>query len=175
MAPLIMRARSSKKGFWVCMARDSVKDYSWKVRCRSLPFQPASPYNAAGPRQAGERGCMILVAGGAGFIGSNLVAALDQRGERVAVADWLGAGDKWRNLAKREIEAFVRPEALDAWLEERGGELDLVYHLGAISSTTETDADRLLENNVLLSQRLWSWCAENGEPLIYASSAATYG
>ncbi|SMF46162.1 ADP-L-glycero-D-manno-heptose 6-epimerase [Tistlia consotensis] len=118
---------------------------------------------------------MILVTGGAGFIGSNLVAALDARGERVAVSDRLGQGDKWRNLAKRELEALIRPEALDAWLEECGGELDLIYHMGAISSTTETDADALVANNLLLSQKLWTWCAENGVPLIYASSAATYG
>ena len=118
---------------------------------------------------------MILVTGGAGFIGSNLVAALDARGEAVAVSDWLGQGDKWRNLAKRDLEVLIRPEALDDWLEERGGELDLVYHLGAISSTTESDADALVEHNLLLSQRLWGWCADNGVPLIYASSAATYG
>lgn len=118
---------------------------------------------------------MILVTGGAGFIGSNLVAALEADGEPVAVSDWLGSGDKWRNLAKRELEALVLPEALDEWLEERGGELDLIYHLGAISSTTETDVDKLVANNLLLSQKLWTWCAENGVPLVYASSAATYG
>ncbi len=118
---------------------------------------------------------MYLVTGGAGFIGSNLVAALSEGGARVAVCDRLGSGDKWRNLAKRELHALVPPEGLDDLLAAEGASVKAVLHLGAITSTTETDADLLLRVNFGLSQRLWRWCAEAGVPLIYASSAATYG
>lgn len=118
---------------------------------------------------------MILVTGGAGFIGSNLVAALDDRGRRVAVCDRLGSGDKWKNLRRRELEALVAPDGLEAFLDARGAELDAVVHMGAISATTETDADLIVDTNLRLSQRVWRWCAERDVPLIYASSAATYG
>ncbi len=118
---------------------------------------------------------MILVTGGAGFIGSNLVAALEARGERVCVVDRLGRDDKWKNLARRELDELVDPSALPDFLARRGGEIERVYHMGAISATTETDADLIVETNVRLSQALWRWCAEAGVPLVYASSAATYG
>ncbi len=118
---------------------------------------------------------MILVTGGAGFIGSNLVAALAERGQRVAICDWLGETDKWRNIAKHEVSAIVPPDQLFAWLEGGGHNLSAIVHLGAISATTERDGDRLAATNVTLPQRLWRWCAAAGLPLIYASSAATYG
>jgi ADP-L-glycero-D-manno-heptose 6-epimerase len=118
---------------------------------------------------------MILVTGGAGFIGSNLVAALDARGERVVVSDWLGQGDKWRNLAKRDLEMIIAPEQLHDFLSPRGGDIQAVFHMGAISTTTETDIDQIVENNLRLSQALWGWCAIRNVPFIYASSAATYG
>jgi ADP-L-glycero-D-manno-heptose 6-epimerase len=118
---------------------------------------------------------MILVTGGAGFIGSNLVAALDDRGARVSVCDRLGNDDKWRNLARREIDEFVPPDQLHDFLARRGGEVEAVVHMGAISATTETDADLIIDTNLRLSQRVWHWCSAQEVPLIYASSAATYG
>ncbi|HET9949494.1 MAG TPA: ADP-glyceromanno-heptose 6-epimerase [Longimicrobiales bacterium] len=118
---------------------------------------------------------MILVTGGAGFIGSNLVARLVEEGRRVVVSDWLGTGDKWRNLGRHGLDELVAPEGLAELLEGRGREVELVYHLGAITSTTETDADLLAETNLRLSQRIWRWCAQREVPLVYASSAATYG
>jgi ADP-L-glycero-D-manno-heptose 6-epimerase len=118
---------------------------------------------------------MILVTGGAGFIGSNLVARLVEEGRRVAISDTLGSGDKWRNLARHPIDELVAPGALTDLLERRGREIELVYHLGAITSTTETDADLLTETNLRLPQRVWRWCAAEEIPLVYASSAATYG
>ncbi|WP_119165252.1 ADP-glyceromanno-heptose 6-epimerase [Algihabitans albus] len=118
---------------------------------------------------------MILVTGGAGFIGSNLVSALAARGERVVVADWLGHEEKWRNLAKAEIEAILPPEELLSALELGEFSPDAVFHMGAVSSTTETDGDLLAQTNFTLSQRLWRWCREVHAPFIYASSAATYG
>jgi ADP-L-glycero-D-manno-heptose 6-epimerase len=118
---------------------------------------------------------MILVTGGAGFIGSNVVAALAERGVPLAVCDRLHGGDKWRNLAKVALRALIAPEALAGWLATEAAQVQAVIHLGAITSTTETDVDLITEVNVRLSQSLWRWCAASGRRFIYASSAATYG
>ncbi|GAB4364464.1 MAG: ADP-glyceromanno-heptose 6-epimerase [Kiloniellaceae bacterium] len=118
---------------------------------------------------------MLLVTGGAGFIGSNLVAALAERGHDVVVCDRLGSGDKWRNLAHHAVEDVIPPEELPQFLRWAEGRLSAVFHLGAISATTETDGDALLANNFRLSKVFWDHCAREGIPLIYASSAATYG
>jgi ADP-L-glycero-D-manno-heptose 6-epimerase len=118
---------------------------------------------------------MILVTGGAGFIGSNLVARLTAEAGRVSVNDRLGVGDKWRNLARHPFDELVAPDDLGDFLRRRGDEIELVYHLGAITSTTETDADLLADTNIRLPQRLWRWCARHQVPFVYASSAATYG
>ena len=117
---------------------------------------------------------MLLVTGGAGFIGSNLVAALNDAGRAdIAVCDVLGHDGKWRNLAKRQLADFVPPADLADWL--KGRRLDAVIHLGAISETTATDGDLVIETNFRLSMRLLDWCTANATPFIYASSAATYG
>lgn len=117
---------------------------------------------------------MILVTGGAGFIGSNIVAALNDAGRAdVAVCDFLGDEGKWRNLAKRQLADVVPPAELMDWL--KGRKLDAVIHMGAISETTATDGDLVIETNFRLSMRLLDWCTANGVPFIYASSAATYG
>jgi ADP-L-glycero-D-manno-heptose 6-epimerase len=117
---------------------------------------------------------MLLVTGGAGFIGSNVVAALNDAGRTdVVVCDLLGHDGKWRNLAKRQLADIVPPAELTNWLT--GRRLDAVIHLGAISETTATDADLVVETNFRSSMRLLDWCTANAVPLIYASSAATYG
>ncbi len=118
---------------------------------------------------------MYFVTGGAGFIGSNLVAALGARDERVVVCDRLGDQDKWRNLAHHELDDLVAPERAFELLDARTEAVQAVVHMGAISATTETDGDRLVENNFRLSRDLWRWCTAHEVPLIYASSAATYG
>jgi len=117
---------------------------------------------------------MLLVTGGAGFIGSNLVASLNAAGRTdIAVNDSLGTDAKWRNLGKRQIADFIPPADLWRWLE--GRPIEAVIHLGAISDTTATDADLVIETNFRLSLRLLNWCTIHRLRFIYASSAATYG
>jgi ADP-L-glycero-D-manno-heptose 6-epimerase len=119
---------------------------------------------------------MIIVTGGAGFIGSNLVAALEARGEtEIVVVDRLGQDDKWRNLAKRHLADLVPPEGMNSLISANLTEIDVIFHMGAISSTTERDVDLILDNNWRTSMNLWSLAARHGLRLIYASSAATYG
>jgi len=119
---------------------------------------------------------MIVVTGATGFIGSNLLAALEAAGFADLVAcDVLGREEKWRNIAKRELAQIIPPPALFDFLTANRGKVETVFHLGAISSTTETDADLIVEQNFRFSLRLWDWCTEARVPLIYASSAATYG
>jgi ADP-L-glycero-D-manno-heptose 6-epimerase len=121
------------------------------------------------PRQA------VVVTGGAGFIGSNIVAALAAKGQPVVVIDWFGTSDKWRNIAKHEIADIVAPDNMMAWLKSNDWAVRSVVHMGAVSSTTERDADLIVERNFRTSLRLWDWCTEHRKPFIYASSAATYG
>jgi ADP-L-glycero-D-manno-heptose 6-epimerase len=118
---------------------------------------------------------MILVTGGAGFIGSNVVGELAERGEQVAVCDRLRRAEKWRNLAKVPVREFIAPESLLEWLPTQVANIDTIIHMGAISSTTEPDVDLITAVNFRLSQALWRWCASAGKRFIYASSAATYG
>ena len=119
---------------------------------------------------------MILVTGGAGFIGSNLHRALVGRGHETVVADRLraGAAGKWRNLRNHPPSRLVTPDRLDAFLAGDPA-IEMVFHLGAVSSTTADDGDLVWDSNVALSQRLFAWCAERQVRFVYASSAATYG
>jgi len=117
---------------------------------------------------------MFLVTGGAGFIGSNVVASLNEGGASgIAVSDRLESDHKWRNLAKHQIADMIPPPELNRWLD--GRKLDAVIHMGAISDTTAADGDLVMENNFRTSLRLLDWCTAMGTPFIYASSAATYG
>ena len=119
---------------------------------------------------------MLVVTGGAGFIGSVLAAALNEAGRSdLVIVDRFGHDEKWRNIAKRDFFEIVPVEALHSWLERFGGEVEAIFHLGAISATTFTDADEIIANNLNYSIALWRWCAAAKRPLIYASSAATYG
>lgn len=119
----------------------------------------------------------LIVTGAAGFIGRNLVAALNQRGEtNIFLVDALGRDEKWRNLAGLAFEDFwsiadfrqcVRTNALP--------KTTTIFHLGACSATDEADADYLLDNNYRTTRELCEWSLRNGTRFIYASSAATYG
>ena len=117
---------------------------------------------------------MILVTGGAGFIGSNLHAALVQRGLETVVVDRLRSRGKWRNLAVHPPARIVAPEALEDFLASHPA-VEMVFHLGAISATTATEGDLVWGVNVELPLMLWRWCAARGVRMVYASSAATYG
>jgi len=121
---------------------------------------------------------LILVTGAAGFIGSNIVARLSEDGVYdVAACDRLrdAASGKWRNLAKHPISDFVAPELMFDWLDRNVADLEAVIHMGAVSSTMEPDADKIIHTNFSLSRDLFRWCTQNKRRLIYASSAATYG
>jgi ADP-L-glycero-D-manno-heptose 6-epimerase len=119
---------------------------------------------------------MLVITGGGGFIGSVLAAALNDLGRAdLVIVDRLGSGDKWRNLAKRDFFEIVPVEGLASWLERHGDAVEAVFHLGANSATTERDADHMIANNLNYSIAVWRWCTAHKRPLVYASSAATYG
>jgi ADP-L-glycero-D-manno-heptose 6-epimerase len=121
---------------------------------------------------------IVFVTGGAGFIGSNIVARMaEDRDLDVVVCDRLREADlgKWKNIAKHPIGDFVAPADMFEWLEKRWRDVELVVHMAAISSTTEPDADKIIHSNFALSRDLFRWCADRQRRLIYASSAATYG
>ena len=118
---------------------------------------------------------MKLVTGAGGFIGSNLVAALEATGHEIAVCDWLDAPQKIRNLENRRVAERISPDGLLTFMRDRAGEIETIFHMGAISSTTETNVALINEINVILPEQIWMWCRDHEVPLIYASSAATYG
>ncbi|MGH7046427.1 MAG: ADP-glyceromanno-heptose 6-epimerase [Stellaceae bacterium] len=119
---------------------------------------------------------MLVITGGGGFIGSVLAARLNDSGRSdLIIVDRFGSGEKWRNIAKREFFEIVAIDALLPWLDRFGDAVEAVFHLGANSSTTERDADKIIATNLNYSVALWRWCARAGKRFFYASSAATYG
>jgi ADP-L-glycero-D-manno-heptose 6-epimerase len=117
---------------------------------------------------------MILITGGAGFIGSNLHRTLLERDLETVVVDWLGSEGKWRNLAAHPPSRMLPPDELDGFLASHPP-VEMIFHLGAISETTALDGDLTWATNVETSLRLWRWSAHHGVRMVYASSAATYG
>jgi ADP-L-glycero-D-manno-heptose 6-epimerase len=119
----------------------------------------------------------VLVTGGAGFIGSALVWALNQRGcEDIVVCDILGTNEKWRNLTPLRFADYVEGDVLLARLQSGAlGKFDLVLHMGACSATTERDATYLIRNNYEFTKDLAKWALGAKARFVYASSAATYG
>jgi len=121
---------------------------------------------------------MIIVTGGAGFIGSAIIAALNKRGiDNIVVVDELGSDLRWKNLVNLSFADYInKDDFLELVLEDDfHQDIKTVLHLGACSSTTETDATFLMQNNFQYTKLLATWAFEHDIRFIYASSAATYG
>ena len=122
---------------------------------------------------------MHILTGGAGFIGSNMLAELNRQGiDDILIVDNLGSGEKWKNLVGKRFTDYLHKDRFANMLRENRGlpsQVTAVIHLGACSSTTETNADYMLANNTAYSKLLASWALKQNARFIYASSAATYG
>src|ERR1700730_19143514 len=97
---------------------------------------------------------LVVVTGGAGFIGSHIVLELARAGRRVVVCDVFRRGEKWRNLAAARLHDIIRPEALLDWLAHHRDKVAVIVHMGAISSTTETDIDKFVATHIRLTLHL---------------------
>lgn len=118
----------------------------------------------------------IIVTGGAGFIGSNVVAQLSALQKYdIVVCERFGDSNKWRNIRNHTLWEVITPDHLMDWLEENKSTLEAIVHLGGISSTTEKDIDLILQYNLRDSIALWKWCNQQQVRFIYASSSTTYG
>lgn len=118
---------------------------------------------------------MIVITGGAGFIGSNVLSAMSKASNaELAVCDWVDQ-EKQPNIAGHRVGETVSPDRLFEFLGDRGRDIELIVHMGANSSTTDPDVDLVFHYNLDFSVRLWNWCTTNRCRLIYASSASTYG
>ncbi len=122
---------------------------------------------------------MIVITGGAGFIGSVLLWQLNERGQKdILIVDQKAKGSpKWKNVRKHHFSDYVESDDFIAQLEKNAfkGKIDAIFHMGACSDTTEMNKAYLRDNNSLYSERVARWCLENHVYLCYASSAATYG
>ena len=117
----------------------------------------------------------VIVTGAAGFIGSCIVRALNDKGnDDIVIVDNISSTEKWKNLVNKKYREYVHKSEFLERLDEYKN-VDAVIHMGACSSTTETDFDYLWKNNFEYTRTLWIYCVENNLPFIYASSAATYG
>lgn len=119
---------------------------------------------------------VILLTGAAGFIGSYLLGYLNKKGfSEIIIADDFSEEDKWFNFDSKQFIAKVEREQLFEWLKKEQPQIDFVFHLGARTDTTEFDYSVHEKLNVQYSKSIWNYCADKNIPLVYASSAATYG
>lgn len=121
-------------------------------------------------------GNKILLTGAAGFIGSYLLGYLNAKGYTdIIIADDFSDEDKWFNFDSKQFAEKIEREELFEWLEASGRHIDFVFHLGARTDTTEFDYSVHEKLNVEYSKKIWTYCTQHNIPLVYASSAATYG
>lgn len=120
---------------------------------------------------------MILITGAAGFIGSVIVKELNEKGNsELLLCDHFGSDDRWKNLRNLKYDSFVQVEDLfEHPIWKKPGGLKAIYHMGACSDTTELNMDFLYKNNTEFTNRLLTLAATKNIPIVYASSAATYG
>ena len=119
---------------------------------------------------------MIIVTGAAGFIGSCLVGRLNRAGiENIVVVDDFSKTEKSENLKGKQIKEKVERNVFEQWLEQNSDSVDFIFHIGARTDTTEFDKNIFDELNVNYTKMIWNFCAKRAVPLVYASSAATYG
>jgi ADP-L-glycero-D-manno-heptose 6-epimerase len=120
---------------------------------------------------------MIVVTGATGFIGSNLLFELEKRcyANNIIAVDSYGKGDKYKNIIKRRNVQIVLPNQLRDFLNNHTKDINAIIHLGAISSTTESDVDLIVENNIQLTLYIYEYCKTHNIRFIYASSASVYG
>ena len=120
---------------------------------------------------------LIIITGGAGFIGSCVVRVLNDNGfDNLLIVDNIAATDKWKNIRNKRYLSYINRAVFLSHLQN--GDFNAcraIIHMGACSSTTQTDFDYLWMNNVEYTKELWKYCSLHGIPFIYASSAATYG
>ena len=116
---------------------------------------------------------MIIITGGLGFIGSNLANLLAKKKD-VYLVDWINE-NKLNNIVSQLHKKIISPENFIEFLKLNLNNIEIIIHMGAVTSTTETNATKIIKNNIELSEFIWNWCFENKIRLIYASSAATYG
>ena len=123
-----------------------------------------------------DRNSVILVTGAAGFIGSCMVGYLNRKGyTNIIIVDEFDDENKKPNYEDKKIVARVDRNGLFDWLNDHPMKIDFVFHLGARTDTTEFDYAILEKLNVDYSKKIWNYCVEKNIPLVYASSAATYG
>ncbi|HQV55511.1 MAG TPA: NAD-dependent epimerase/dehydratase family protein, partial [Chitinophagaceae bacterium] len=123
-----------------------------------------------------EKNKTILLTGAAGFIGSYLLGFLNKQGyANIIIVDEFDNEDKWFNFDDKEFIEKVERSVLFDWLKENNPTIDFVFHLGARTDTTEFDYSIHEKLNVEYSKNIWNYCTEKSIPLVYASSAATYG
>ena len=123
-----------------------------------------------------DRNKAIVLTGAAGFIGSYLLGYLNERGyQNIIIVDDFSDEDKWFNFDSKQFSHKVNRDELFLWLETTEQAVDFVFHLGARTDTTEFNYSVLEKLNVEYSKKLWQWCSRHKVPMLYASSAATYG
>jgi ADP-L-glycero-D-manno-heptose 6-epimerase len=119
---------------------------------------------------------MIIVTGGCGFIGSNLVKALNKHtSESIVVVDSFGNDNKWRNLRSSHLSYIVHPDRLFSYLNACKDGVSTIFHMGGNSSTTDIHAENMIDQNSRLTMDLINWCTQNHKRIVYGSSFATYG